>query len=147
VAVLGLILLVAAGVLTTAVVTSNTGAIDIDLWGVTISNVSLGVVFVAGMLTTLVGVAGLILMTAGVRRNRRLRQERRVLRQENQRLSRRVETADVVEEADPDQAEQPAAGYRRDTFFTRRSAARVGPEDRGLDRNGERVEASDTGTT
>jgi len=90
VAVLGLILLVAAGVLTAAVVTSNTGAIETDLWGTTISNLSLGAVFVAGMLTTLVGVAGLVLLTAALRRGRRLRQERRVLRRENERLAQQV---------------------------------------------------------
>ncbi len=91
-AVLGLILLVAAGVFTAAVVTSNTGAIETNLWGATISNVSLGVVFVAGMLATLVGVAGLLLLTGAVRRGRRLRQERKVLRRENQRLSQQVGT-------------------------------------------------------
>jgi hypothetical protein len=90
VAVLGLILLAAAGVLTAAVVTSNTGAIETDLWGLTISNVSVGVVFVAGMLTTLVGVAGLLLLTGGVRRGQRLRQERRVLRRENERLTQQA---------------------------------------------------------
>jgi hypothetical protein len=90
VAVLGLILLVAAGLLTTAVVTSNTGAVDTDLWGTTISNLSLGAVFVAGMLTTLVGVAGLLLLTAALRRGRRLRRERKVLRRENERLAQQV---------------------------------------------------------
>jgi uncharacterized membrane protein YidH (DUF202 family) len=92
VAVLGLILLVAAGVLTAAVVTSNTGAIETDLWGATISNVSLGVVFAAGMLTTLVAVAALLLLTGAARRGRRLRQERRALRRENERLSHQVGT-------------------------------------------------------
>jgi hypothetical protein len=87
VAVLGLILLVAAGVLTAAVVTSNTGAIETDLWGATISNISAGAVFVSGMLTTIVAVAGLLLLLAGARRGRRLQQERRVLRRENRRLA------------------------------------------------------------
>jgi hypothetical protein len=99
VAVLGLILLVAAGVLTAAVVTSNTGAIETDLWGTTISNLSLGAVFVAGMLTTLVGVAGLVLLTAALRRGRRLRQERRVLRRENERLAQQVGGASLAETA------------------------------------------------
>jgi hypothetical protein len=90
VAVLGLILLIGAGLLTAAVVTSNTGAIDTDLWGLTISNLSLGAVFVAGLLTTLVGVAGLLLLTAALRRGRRLRQERKVLRRENERLAHQV---------------------------------------------------------
>jgi hypothetical protein len=97
VAVLGLLLLAAAGVLTAAVVTSNTGAVETDLWNATISNVSLGVVFVAGMLTAVAAVVGIIMMMGGVRRNQRLRQERRVLRRENQRLSQRVEAG-----VDPD---------------------------------------------
>jgi hypothetical protein len=95
VAVLGLILLAAAGVLTAAVVTSNTGAVETDLWSASIHNLTLGGVFVAGMLTTVLAVAGLALMTAGMRREKRLRQERRVLRQENRRLTRRVETVDT----------------------------------------------------
>jgi hypothetical protein len=99
VAVLGLILLVAAGVLTAAVVTSNTGAIETDLWGTTISNLSLGAVFVAGMLTTLIGVAGLLLLTAALRRGRRLRQERKVLRRENRRLTQQVGGAPADETA------------------------------------------------
>jgi Lipopolysaccharide assembly protein A domain len=92
VAVLGLILLAAAGVLTAAVVTSNTGAVDVDLWGTTISNLSLGAVFVAGMLTTAIAVVGLAVLMTGLRRDQRLRRERRVLRRENQRLSQQVET-------------------------------------------------------
>jgi hypothetical protein len=48
VAVLGLILLAAAGVLTAAVVTSNTDSLSVSLWSVDVSNVTLGVVFVAG---------------------------------------------------------------------------------------------------
>lgn len=158
VAIFGLILLVAAGVLTTAVVTSNTGAVNTDLWGATISNVSLGVVFVAGMLTTLVAVAGLVLVTAGLRRNRRLRQERRVLRRENQRLSQRVETTDtVVEEDVTDRPEAPADTDHREPFYARRSTAPVESEPARstapveseaprTDRAGERVRASETGS-
>jgi hypothetical protein len=96
VAVLGLILLAAAGVLTAAVVTSNTGAVETDLWSASIHNLTLGGVFVAGMLTTVLAVAGLALMTAGMRREKRLRQERRVLRQENRRLTRRVDDTDTT---------------------------------------------------
>jgi hypothetical protein len=105
VAVLGLILLIVAGLLTTAVVTSNTGAIDTDLWGTTISNLSLGAVFVAGMLTTLVGVAGLLLLAAALRRGRRLRQERKVLRRENERLAQQVGDA-------PSDGTPPEGGWR-----------------------------------
>jgi hypothetical protein len=92
VAVLGLILLAAAGVLTAAVVTSNTDSLAVSLWGVSVSNVTLGVVFVAGMITTVLAVVGLGLLMAGMRRNRRLRKERRTLQRENEHLAQRVES-------------------------------------------------------
>jgi uncharacterized membrane protein YcjF (UPF0283 family) len=91
VAVLGLILLAAAGVLTAAVVTSNTDSLTVDLWNASMSNVTLGVVFVAGMITTVVAVVGLGMLMGGVRRNRRLRKERRTLRRENEQLVQRVD--------------------------------------------------------
>jgi uncharacterized integral membrane protein len=158
VAVLGLILLAAAGVLTAAVVTSNTGAVETDLWNATISNLSLGVVFVAGMLTTIVGVIGIVMLTAGVRRNQRLRQERRVLRRENQRLTQRVE-------AGPAPDDEPTATYpvadepvepqpRRGLFAPRRSTTdtRVDTGGRHLDHQdrvvaGEPVDGPDTSAT
>ncbi len=90
-AVLGLILLAAAGVLTAAVVTSNTGTLSVDLWNVSVSNVTLGVVFVAGMITTVLAVVGLGLLMGGMRRGRRIRQERRALRRENEQLAQRAE--------------------------------------------------------
>lgn len=91
-AVLGLILLAAAGVLTAAVVTSNTGSLSVDLWSVSVSNVTLGVVFVAGMITTVLAVVGLGLLMGGLRRNRRLRKERRSLRRENEQLVQQVDS-------------------------------------------------------
>ncbi len=91
-AVLGLILLAAAGVLTAAVVTSNTDSLAVSLWGVSVSNVTLGVVFVAGMITTVLAVIGLGLLMGGMRRNRRLRKERRTLRRENEQLAQRVDS-------------------------------------------------------
>ena len=64
-AVLGLILLAAAGVLTAAVVTSNTDSLAVSLWSVDVSNVTLGVVFVAGMITTVLAVVGIGLLMGG----------------------------------------------------------------------------------
>jgi hypothetical protein len=121
VAVLGLILLAAAGVLTVAVVTSNTGAVETDLWSASISNLTLGGIFVAGMLTTIVAVAGIALMTAGMRREKRLRQERRVLRQENRRLTRRVETVDTDSGS---YADAPTQGQTVEEETTTRPARR-----------------------
>ena len=97
-AVLGLILLAAAGVLTAAVVTSNTDSLTVDLWGVSVTNVTLGVVFVAGMITTVLAVVGLGLLMGGMRRSRRLRQERRALRRENKQLSQQAEAAPAADE-------------------------------------------------
>src|SRR5829696_9064961 len=97
VAVLGVILLAAAGVLTAAVVTSNTGSLSVDLWGVSVTNATLGVVFVAGMITTVLAVVGLGLLMTGLRRNRRLRQERRMLRRENEKLAQRVDSTPQTE--------------------------------------------------
>ena len=91
-AVLGLILLAAAGVLTAAVVTSNTNTTMVDLWGASVTNVTLGVVFVAGMITTVLAVVGLGLLMGGLRRTSRLRKERRTLRRENEQLHQKVET-------------------------------------------------------
>jgi uncharacterized integral membrane protein len=92
VAVLGLILLAAAGVLTAAVVTSNTDSLSLSLWSVDVSNVTLGVVFVAGMITTVLAVVGLGLLMGALRRNRRLRKERRSLQRENEQLAQRMDS-------------------------------------------------------
>jgi type II secretory pathway pseudopilin PulG len=107
VAVLGLILLAAAGVLTAAVVTSNTESLSASLWSIDVSNVTLGVVFVAGMITTVLAVVGLGLLMGGMRRNRRLRRERRSLQRENEQLAQRVDTP-------PDAPTTPAPTTRRD---------------------------------
>jgi type II secretory pathway pseudopilin PulG len=92
VAILGLILLAAAGVLTAAIVTSNTDSLSVSLWSVDVSNVTLGVVFVAGMITTVLAVVGLGLLMGALRRNRRLRKERRSLQRENEQLAQRVDS-------------------------------------------------------
>jgi hypothetical protein len=111
VAVLGVILLAAAGVLTAAVVTSNTGSLTVDLWGVSVTNITLGVVFVAGMITTVLAVVGLGLLMTGLRRGRRLRQERRMLRRENEKLAQRVDSSP---QTDATGAHSGAEGQRTD---------------------------------
>src|SRR5262249_31824766 len=91
--VLGLLLLIGAGVFAAAVITSNSGTVGGDLWGLHVSNLSLGVVYIAGLVTALVVLLALVMLSAGMRRGRRLRQERRALAQENARLSRHVGAA------------------------------------------------------
>jgi hypothetical protein len=89
--VLGLVLLIGAAVLTTAVVTDNTGAVRSDLWGLHMSNLSIGEIFVVGILTGAVALLGIALLLAGLRRAGRRRHERRVLLAENRRLTGQVE--------------------------------------------------------
>ena len=113
-AVLGLILLAAAGVLTAAVVTSNTDKLAVDLWNISVSNVTLGVVFVAGMITTVVAVIGLGLLMGAVRRNRRLRKERRSLRRENEQLVQRVESTPDTTGPTTRYADRPVEHTRSD---------------------------------
>ncbi len=118
-AVLGLILLAAAGVLTAAVVTSNTDSLSVSLWSVDVSNVTLGVVFVAGMITTVLAVVGLGLLMGALRRNRRLRKERRSLQRENEQLAQRVDST-------PPPARRVRSGRPPGRRASRRAAA-AGP--------------------
>lgn len=119
-AVLGLILLAAAGVLTAAVVTSNTDKLAVDLWNISVSNVTLGVVFVAGMITTVVAVVGLGLLMGGVRRTRRLRKERRSLQRENEELAQRVESTPDTTGPTTRYDERPVEYGRSDTTVVNR---------------------------
>lgn len=89
--VLGILLLAGAAVLAVATISSNTGAVEMDLWGLSISNVSIGVVFAAGMVTAAVGLLGLMMVLGGARRNRKLRRERRALARDNRGLSRQAD--------------------------------------------------------
>ena len=140
-AVLGLILFAAAGVLTAAVVTSNTGAVETDLWGMTVSDVSIGVIFVAGMLTVLIGVAGLLLLSGGLRRGRRLRQERRVLRRENERLSQQVGSSPA-----PGGGTSGGVWSRRNVPVESRVGGEGGSSDDGSRRRGAHRTAEETAT-
>jgi hypothetical protein len=92
--VLGLVLLVGAGVFTAAAITSNTSTTGADLWGLHISNISLGGIFVAGMVAGVAAVFGLVLLFSGMRRSARLNRERRQLARENARLARRQDDVD-----------------------------------------------------
>src|SRR5215212_10307152 len=89
--VLGLVFLVGAGVFAAAVISSNTGAVGGDLWGLHISNVSLGGAFVAGLVAGAVALLGLVMLFGGMRRGQRLRRERRELAKENARLTQHAD--------------------------------------------------------
>jgi steroid 5-alpha reductase family enzyme len=88
--VLGIVLLAGATVFAVSAVSGNTGAVETDLWGMSISNLSVGSVFVLGMITTAVGLAGLVLAAAGATRGAKRRRERRALTRENRRLTREM---------------------------------------------------------
>lgn len=68
---LGLVLLVLAGVATLGVVLSNTNQTHAEAFGISLANVSVGGLFVAGAIAGLIFGLGLALMLAGAARKRR----------------------------------------------------------------------------
>jgi uncharacterized integral membrane protein len=92
--ILGLVLLIGAGVFAAAVVTSNTGTVGADLWGWHVSNVSMSEVFVAGAVAGAAVLLGLVMMVAGSRRAQRLRRERKTLARENARLVQHLDSGE-----------------------------------------------------
>ncbi len=139
--VLGLLLLVGAGVFAAAVITSNTGAVGADLWGLHISNLSLGAFYVAGLVTGFAALLGLVVLFAGMRRTRRLRHERKTLARENARLSQHVGTGpqDVGTGPQPEAAgwpggpaapaSPPAPSYDRSAIEAEAERNRAADED------------------
>lgn len=85
--VVGVLLVAVAVVLTAAAITSNGGSAKFDLWGVVHSTMSIGAVFLMGMITTIVGVLGILVLVGGMRRGRRLRKERKRISKEHEQLS------------------------------------------------------------
>ncbi len=68
--VLGLLLLLLSGALAAGVVLSNTDPVSASAFGVTISNVSVGGLFLAGAATGLVLMLGIVLILVGAARKR-----------------------------------------------------------------------------
>ncbi|MGI8870639.1 MAG: hypothetical protein ACR2F6_17780 [Mycobacteriales bacterium] len=103
-AVAGGVFLVIATVLVVAALASNTKSVDVHLFGIDISGISVGAVFIGGMITTILAVLGLILFIAGMRRNRRKRVERKSLQKENRRLNTQPTStlSDLQTPASPD---------------------------------------------
>ena len=93
--VLGLVLLVLACLLTVGVAISNTTPQAAEIFFVTVANVSLGTLFLAGVVTGIVGTLGLMLMLGGsVRRRHKkveAKREKRSVLEENARLQRELE--------------------------------------------------------
>lgn len=85
--IVAVLLIAIAAVLTAAAVTSNGHHITFDLWSIVDSKVSVGVVFVAGMITTVIAVAGVVLLMSGVKRSHRNRKERKELSRQQESMS------------------------------------------------------------
>lgn len=101
---LGLVLLLVSGVVTLGVALSNTDPVSASAFGVSLSNVSVGGLFLAGVVTGLVLMLGLALMVTGAARRRRrrvevkrtvkgVRSEKEQLAAENEELRARLESS------------------------------------------------------
>jgi len=124
VAALGLVLLVLSGIFTLGVVLSNTDPVSASAFGVSLSNVSLGGLFLAGAIAGIVFGIGLGLLVAGSARKRHrkvetkrtikgTRSEKEQLAVENEELRSRLATerSAAVERGDADLANR---GQRTD---------------------------------
>ena len=111
--VLGLLLLLASGALALGVVLSNTDSTSAEAFGVTVSNISLGGLFLAGAATGLVFMLGLALLSAGSARSRR------------RRVTRRQEVRGARTEAERLAEENAALRSRLDSGARTDSAART----------------------
>ena len=85
-AILGLLLLLLALALIIGLVVDNNVQVIFDVFGTTIDELTVAGLFVAGVLTGLIGVLGLWMMKVGAARSRRRRQEAREER-ERERVS------------------------------------------------------------
>lgn len=122
--VLGILLLAGAAVLAVATISSNTGAVEVDLWGMSVSNVSVGVVFAAGMITAAVGLLGMMMLFGGARRNRKRWRERRTLARDNRRLAQQADRqADAGPRTQRGRDASPRSGEKAEAGVTARSGA------------------------
>jgi uncharacterized integral membrane protein len=108
---LGLLLVVAAGVVGVVVVLDNTDAVSVSAFGTTLDTTTAGV-FLAGAVAGLALMLGLAMMSIGARRRRTKRRaakaqvreartEADVLAEENARLRAQVADGAVIDSGDP----------------------------------------------
>jgi membrane protein implicated in regulation of membrane protease activity len=101
---LGLLLLLASGLLTAALVVQSTDAVHVAALGQSVTGMTVGGLFLAGVITGAVAILGVMLLVAGAgrRRSRRtglkrqvrdVRGEKETLAEENARLHRDLEAA------------------------------------------------------
>ena len=95
--ILGVLLLVLAVLVTLGIVFFNTGPAPVELFGVSLANVSVGGLFLVGVVTGVIGAMALSLIASGTARKRQKRVQRKnevrsvrgqaeTLEQENTRL-------------------------------------------------------------
>jgi len=82
----GAVLAAVAVVVIAAAVTGNGHTVKFDFFGIYHSHLSLGAVFISGMVTTVIAVLGVVLLVGGLRRGRRARKEQKRLDKENANL-------------------------------------------------------------
>jgi uncharacterized integral membrane protein len=127
--VLGLLLLLASGVLTVGVVTQNTDTVSVAAFGQTASNLTLGGLFLAGVVTGAIAILGLTMILAGASRRRArrvgLKREMRDVRDERETLAE--ENARLRDELAASRSAQPA--YVDNTVYPDDTAGRHADSD------------------
>jgi uncharacterized integral membrane protein len=82
----GAVLAAVAVVVIAAAVTGNSHRVKFDFFGIYHSHLSIGAVFISGMITTVIAVLGVVLLVGGLRRTRKQRKEQKRLEKENANL-------------------------------------------------------------
>ena len=122
--VLGLLLLLAAGGLTAAVVMDNTDAVTVTAFEQSASGLTIGGLFLAGVVTGAIAILGLTMMLAGLSRRRArrvgLKREMRDVRDERETLAE--ENARLRDELAASRSALPA--YADDTVYPEDTAGR-----------------------
>jgi uncharacterized membrane protein YciS (DUF1049 family) len=98
----GAVLFVIAVVLIAASVSGNGQSVKFDLWGVVHANMSVGAVFIMGLVTTIIAVAGFVLLTRGLKDARARRKEERRQAKEQRKLGKSSETSGSLGVKTPD---------------------------------------------
>lgn len=121
-ALLGLLLALAAVVLTVGVLATNATRVAVHAFGLTQSGVSLRELFIAGAVTALVFALGLAMMARGLARSRRRRLERRRLVRDSQQQSASLtaEKARLERELEQERARRATAPVSRERTVVER---------------------------
>jgi uncharacterized integral membrane protein len=78
----GAVLAAVAVVVIAAAVTGNSHKVEFDFFGIYHSHLSIGAVFISGMITTVIAVVGVVLLVGGLRRTRKQRKEQKRIAKE-----------------------------------------------------------------